>query len=324
MKNLSFIAALLLCALSQQVATAQEKDVAYSGNPLFTDPLTADPCAIVHNDTLYLFTGSDEQAEGVEGFLMRKWYIFSTTDMVHWTKYGSKMAVEDFKWAAAAAFAGHVVENHGKFWWYVPMIHKSVKVKEGFAIGVAVADHPAGPYKDAIGDPIIADTTQNAIPLNIDPAVFVDTDGQVYFIWGSWGQVRMAKMNSNMTQLAGPVENVPGLTNFFEAPFVHKRGDTYYFTYSAGYPSRIEYATSKSMAGPWQYQGVINDEIPNSPTNHQAIVTFKGNDYFIYHTAGLPNGGPFRRSVCIDKLEYDANGLIKKVVRTTKGVPQIK
>lgn len=302
----------------------QAKEVtAYSGNPVIRTTLTADPCALVHNDTLYLFTGSDEQAEGKDGFLMRRWFVFSTTDMVNWTNHGTKLVVDDFKWASANAFAGHAVENHGKFWWYVPMVHKTVKVHEGFAIGVAVADHPTGPYKDAIGKPIITDTTKNCIPLNIDPAVFVDDDGQVYFYWGSWGQVRVAKMNSNMTQLDGPVENIQGLTNFFEAPYIHKRNGIYYFTYSAHYPSTIEYATSTNINGPWTYRGLISDTLENSPTNHQAIVTYKGNDYFIYHNAGLPHGGPFRRSVCIDKLEYDENGLIKKVVRTTQGVPQL-
>lgn len=233
--------------------------------------------------------------------------------------------MNDFEWAAHNAFAGHAVENHGKFWWYVPMVHKdsTARVHEGFAMGVAVADHPAGPYTDPIGDPLITDTTANSIPLNIDPAVYVDDDGQVYFFWGSWNEVRMVKMKDNMMELDGPVQNVEGLTNFFEAPYVHKRGDTYYMTYAAGYPSRTEYATSKSINGPWEYQGVIHDTIPNSPTNHQAIVHFKGHDYFIYHTAGLPNGGPYRRSVCIDKLEYDENGLIKKVVRTDIGVPMI-
>lgn len=296
----------------------------YSGNPLFKTLFTADPSVIVHNDTLYLFTGSDEQAENVDGFLMRKWYVFSTTDMVNWTNHGSKLGIEDFDWAIANAFAGDVVENHGKFWWYVPLVHKSIKVHEGFAMGVAVANHPTGPYLDPIGKPLITDTTTNSIPLNIDPAIFVDDDGEVYFFWGSWGEARVVKLKKNMMELDGPVKTIEGLTNFFEAPYIHKRDGIYYFTYSAGYPSRIEYATSTSINGPWKYQGVINETIPNSPTNHQAIVTFKGNDYFVYHTAGLPNGGPFRRSVCIDKLEYDENGLIKKVEMTTQGVPMIK
>ena len=316
----TYIFPLLIIVL---IAIAFKNSPKMSGNPLFKSPLTADPSVLVYNDTLYLFTGSDEQEPGVDGFLMRKWYVFSTADMVNWTNHGVQLKVEDFSWAAANAFAGHCVENHGKFWWYVPLVHKSVRVGEGFAIGVAVADHPAGPYHDATGQPIIADTTPNAIVLNIDPVIYVDDDQQVYFFWGSWREIRYVKLKSNMTELAGPVENIPGVTNFFEAPFIHKRNDIYYLTYAAGYPSRTEYAISKSIKGPWQYQGVINDTLPNSPTNHQAIVNFKGHDYFIYHNAGLPDGGPFRRSVCIDKLEYDENGLIKKVIRTTTGVPEI-
>lgn len=304
-----------------------QKEVQTSGNPLFDDqPLTADPAVLVHDDTLYLFTGSDEQVPGANGFLMKKWYVFSTPDMVNWTNHGVKLTVEDFEWASHNAFAGHCVENHGKFWWYVPMVHKdrAARVHEGFAMGVAVADHPLGPYKDPIGRPIIADTTENSIVLNIDPAVYVDDDEQVYFFWGSWNEVRYAKMKSNMVELDGPVLNIPSLKNFFEAPWVHKRNDTYYMSYAAGYPSRTEYSTSDNINGPWQYQGVINDTLRNSPTNHQAIVHFKGNDYFFYHNAASSSGGPFRRSVCVDQLFYDENGLIKEVKRTINGVTLVE
>lgn len=63
------------------------QETPYSGNPVFKSPFTADPSALVHNDTLYIFTGSDEQAENVDGFLMSRWYVFSTTDMVNWTNH---------------------------------------------------------------------------------------------------------------------------------------------------------------------------------------------------------------------------------------------
>ncbi len=323
MKKLKFLLPLFM--LIAILSACGKKEVKYSGNPLFKSPLTADPSVLVYNDTLYLFTGSDEQELGKDGFLMKKWYVFSTPDMVNWTNHGVKLQVEDFEWAAANAFAGHCVENNGKFWWYVPMVHKdsTARVNEGFAIGVAVADHPLGPYKDASGKPIIADTTKNSIVLNIDPTVYVDDDKQVYMLWGSWNEARIVKLKDNMIEVDGPVETVEA-KNFFEAPWIHKRNDTYYLSYAAHYPSTTEYSTSKSIMGPWEYQGVINDTLPNSPTNHQAIITFKGNDYFIYHNAGLEDGGPFRRSVCVDKLEYDENGKIKKVVRTTTGVPEVK
>ena len=68
---------------------------------------------------------------------------------------------------------------------------------------------------------------------------------------------------------------------------------------------------------------MINDRLENSETNHQAIIEYKSNWYFIYHSGDLPGGGTYRRSVCIDKLEYNSDGTIKKVVRTKTGVPRI-
>ncbi|WBL22297.1 glycoside hydrolase family 43 protein [Zunongwangia sp. HRR-M8] len=312
----AFISIAFLCLQNVQ---AQK----YGGNPVIEGIFTADPCPLVYNDTLYLFTGRDEQIEGREGFLMNEWQVFSTSDMYDYTSHGSLLSIEDFDWAAGNAFASHVVERDGKFWWYVSLTHKNIRVNEGFAIGVAVADHPLGPYKDAKGSAIVTDKTPNAIPLNIDPAVFVDDDGQTYLFWGSWGEARVVKLKDNMIEMDGKVQTLE-LKNFFEAPFVHKKGDTYYMTYAgSGYPSKTEYATSKSITGPWTYQGVVNELLPISATNHQGVVEFRDNWYFVYHNAQLPTGGVFRRSVSIDKLEYTEDGLIKTVERTKTSVPAI-
>jgi beta-xylosidase len=216
-----------------------------------------------------------------------------------------------------------VTERDGKFYWYVSVRHKDIRVNEGFSIGVAVSDSPTGSFKDAIGHALITDKTPNSIVLNIDPAVFVDDDGQAYLFWGSWNEGRVVKLKDNMTELAGPVEKLEA-RNFFEAPFIHKRGDVYYLSYAAHYPSTTEYSTSAGVEGPWTYRGVINDRLPKSETNHQGIVEFKGNWYFIYHNAGLPGGGVYRRSLCIDALEYDELGLIRKVKRTMTSVPAIR
>lgn len=117
------LAIITTCFLSASGQSAE-----YSGNPVFKGLFTADPCAIVYNDTLYVFTGHDEQTPEGKSFLMRDWYTFSTTDMVNWTNHGSKLRPGNFSWASGNAFAGHVVEHNGKFWWYVPMTHKTIKV----------------------------------------------------------------------------------------------------------------------------------------------------------------------------------------------------
>ncbi len=294
----------------------------YSGNPIIREIFTADPCAMVYNDTLFLFTGHDEQNTFSEWFYMRDWHIFSTTDMINYTDHGAKLSYTDFSWASGNAFAGHCIYNNGRFWWYVPMTHNTIKVHEGFAIGVASSDNPTGPYTDALGEALITDDTYNSADLNIDPSVLIDDDGQVYLFWGSWGACRMVKLNDNMIEPGSDVEvvNVP---NFFEAPWIHKRNGIYYLTYASLYPSVIAYSTSASINGPWIYHGILNDYVENCETNHPSIVQYRGNWYFFYHNGALATGGNWRRSVCVELLYYEDDGLMKKIVQSTAGVPGI-
>jgi beta-xylosidase len=191
-------------------------------------------------------------------------------------------------------------------------------------IGVAVANSPLGPFTDAIGGPLISDSTPNSSALNIDPTVFIDDDGQIYLYWGSYWQPRMAKLNQNMTSLAGPVTTPAGLTEFWEAPWMFKRGGTYYMAYasnggagcvtSSSYAC-IRYATASNPAGPWTHRGVVLGQV-TSTTNHPAIEQFNGQWWMVYHTADAAGGGNFRRSVAIDPLYFNADGTMQQVVQT--------
>lgn len=313
---------LLLAVIIVNVSCSEN----YRGNPIVTDMFTADPCPMVYNDTLYIFTGHDEQNQYDKFFLMNDWYVFTTTDMYNYTKHGPVLSKDDFSWVESCAFASHCIERNGKFYWYISAKHNDTATyeKEGFAVGVAVADHPLGPYKDAVGAPIIYDTTTNSVVLDIDPAVFIDDDGQAYLFWGSWGLCRMVKLKENMIETEGPI-HVVDARNFFEAPFINKIGDTYYLSYAgSGYPSLTEYSTSKSIYGPWEYKDTLNSLLPISETNHQGIVEYKGQWYFVYHNSQAPQGGVFRRSICVDKLEFDDEGNMLEVVRTETSVPQLK
>ena len=83
---------------------------------------------------------------------------------------------------------------------------------------------------------------------------------------------------------------------------------------------------SKSIHGPWEYKGILNEVAGNSETNHQSIIEYKGKSYFIYHTGALPpkdgqaSGGRFRRSVAVEPLYYNQDGTLKRVIMTTEGV----
>ncbi|MCG9696614.1 glycoside hydrolase family 43 protein [Shewanella sp. Isolate11] len=292
---------------------------AFAANPLFTDVYTADPAAMVHDDTVYLYTGHDEATPDSKFFVMNDWLVFSSKDLVNWERHGAKLSVKDFKWASGDAWAAHVIEKDNKFYWYVTVRHATIN---GFAVGVAVADSPLGPFKDARGSALITNdmTTDTEIDWDdIDPAAFIDDDGQAYLFWGN-SKPKYVKLKDNMIEMDGPIHSID-LPDFTEALWVHKKDKTYYLSYAYGFPEKIAYATSDSIEGPWKFQGVLNELAHNSPTNHQSIIEFKGKSYFIYHTgADENNGGEFRRSVAIEPMYYNEDGTIKPIVMTKDGV----
>jgi len=295
-------------------------------NPIINSVFTADPAAIVHNDTVYLYTGHDEQVPGKVGFIMNDWLLFSSTDMVNWQEHGAILKVSDFKWAQHSAWAAHMIERDDKFYFYTS-VYYDAKENPGFAIGVAVADSPTGPFKDAIGAPLLTNDMTHHSPNNwddIDPAIYIEDNGDAYMFFGN-SVPKYVKLKDNMIELDGDIK-VLDIPHFTEALWVHKKADNYYLTYASGLPETIHYAMSKSIDGPWEYKGLLNEVAGNSNTNHQAIIAFKGQDYFIYHTGATQHnspigiGGEFRRAVAVDKLKYNADGTLKPIIMTTQGI----
>jgi beta-xylosidase len=316
-----FFPALLLAA--QTLAAQQAPSPAVGGNPIIKNKYTADPSAMVQKGTVYLYTGHDEAPARQERYVMHEWLCFSSTDMVNWTEHPIPLKVSDFAWAKDDAWASQVIARNGKFYWYAAVEHGSIK---GKAIGVAVADNPTGPFKDARGTALISsDMTPNdkISWADIDPTVFVDAKGQGYLFWGNT-TCYYAKLKPNMTELDGPIQTIQ-LPRFTEAPWVHEHNGWYYLSYASEFPEKIVYAMSRSLEGPWEYKGILNEIAGNSNTNHQAIIDFKGQSYFIYHNGSINNdGGSYRRSVCIDYLNYNKDGTLKRVVMTTEGVKAAK
>jgi hypothetical protein len=519
-------------------ATAAAVEVV-TNNPVITNIYTADPDAFVFDGRFYLDVDRDEAPLGVNDFVMREWYIYSSTDLVHWTDHGVRMSLATFAWANRNAWAPQMVHRDGRFYWYVPVQKAATN---SMSIGVAVGDSPLGPFTDALGRPLIDNTTANHSAFDIDPTVLIDDDGQAYLYWGSFSSPRAAKLKPNMIELedlglggaalgprapgrignalklngtseyvtlspgvvsgltdftiaawvhpaatstwsrvfdfgtgttaymfltvnsgAGPrfaitasgngaeqrlsragqlplntwthlavtlagttgtlyvdgvavatntamtlnpaslgstpnnwigraqfndpllnatVDDVQlysraltaaevgelaagtpgagdvasyrfdeadgatavdssgngrdatvvsppvnvitpqGLTGFWEAPFLFKWAGIYYLAYARGHPltggnpATIDYATATQPFGPWTYRGRILDTVHNTTTNHAAIREYQGQWYIVYHNGMLPGGGEFRRSVCIDKLFFNDDGTIQRVVQT--------
>ncbi len=303
------------------VATAQTiRTIVADGNPIVKDKYLGDPAAMVHDGTLYIYAGHDEAPAPEQRYVMNEWCILSTKDMKNFTEHSYTLKATDFYWAKGEAWASQVIERDGKFYWYVTIEHKT---DTGKSIGVAVSDSPTGPFKDARGTALVTNsmTTERSKSYwdDIDPTVFIDDDGQAYLCWGN-SQCYYARLKKNMIELDGPIIPID-LPRFTEAPWLHKKDGWYYLSYASEFPEKICYAMSRNINGPWQYKGILNEIAGNSNTNHQAIVEFKDKWYFIYHNGAINTDGcGFRRSLCIDRLYYNADGSMKRVQMTSEGV----
>lgn len=296
-------------------------------NPIVTEVFTADPAPIVHDGRVYVYVGRDDAGPG-EMFNMPEWLVFSSDDMRNWQAHGPVMAPTDFTWAARDAWASEVVEKDGRFYFYVAVEHD--ETHPGKAIGVAVSDNPTGPFVDARGSALVTnDMTPEAEHSwdDIDPTAFIDDDGTAWLMWGN-GTLYQARLASNMTELAGPIRTLE-VEHFEEGPWLHKRGDWYYLTYAGIDPAvsdqeQIHYAMSRSIEGPWEYQGMLTGPAENSFTIHPGIVEFQGQWYFFYHNATLQigerEGALGRRSARVEYLYYNPDGTIRPIEQTDAGV----
>ena len=291
-------------------------------NPVVQTCFTADPAPMVYGNTVYLYTSHDEDdaPEGMGRFLMRDWRCYTSTDMVNWADHGVIASLKTFPWAVQGngAWAPQVVERHGKFYLYVPI---TVKGWPNNVIAVAVADNPLGPFKDALGHPLI-----NVGGGNIDPTVFVDDDGQAYLYWDN-PNVWYVKLNQDMISYSGEIikdssfAKIQGQKDpyhYQEGPWFYKRDGHYYLAYaSTCCPEGIGYAMSTNATGPWTCQGYIMKPNRASSGNHPGIIDYQGNSYvfgFNYRLNFLLTDKHHeRRSVCVAKMNYNADGTISEL-----------
>jgi beta-xylosidase len=299
-----------------------QKDTTFmsESNPVVRYKYTADPAALVYKNKIYIYAGHDECPAPQNHYVMNEWCVFSSSDLKTWREHATPLSVKDFAWAKGDAWAGQVIEREGRFYWYASVEHGSIP---GKSIGVAVSDSPVGPFKDARGSALIANNMTTEYTQiswdDIDPTVFMDENDQAYLFWGNT-QCYYAKLKPNMIELDGPIQPV-SLPRYTEAPWIHKRGEWYYLSYASEFPEKICYAMSRNITGPWEYKGILNEIAGNCNTNHPAILEFNGQWYFVYHNGSInPNGGSFRRSVCIDRLYYLPDGSMQRVQMTTEGI----
>ncbi|PGV53842.1 family 43 glycosylhydrolase [Bacillus sp. AFS037270] len=316
-------------------------------NPVLPPDLhIPDPEAHVMPDGRVYVYGSWDQKENI--YCSKEYRVFSSDNLIDWVDHGKSFDASQvpwvfdenapkypssIDWSRLTPFLKKMIEkdtkdgkleipNFPKDMLFAPdAIHKDGKYYLYFCMadaseGVAVADMPEGPFRDPIQLPCGG----------IDPAVFVDDDGQAYYYWGQF-YAHGAKLKDNMVEFEenSIVNNIVTEEDhyFHEGSSLRKRGDTYYFVYSSmvrGKPTSLAYATSKSPLGPFKYQGVIIDNDgcdPQSWNNHGSIEEVNGQWYVFYHRSS--QNRQQKRRLCIEPIFFNEDGTLQEVKMTSQG-----
>ncbi len=305
-------------------------------NPVIRDQFAADPTARLFNGKVYLFPSHDISPMSAEDYPRKDWFcmndyhVFSSENLTDWTDHGKIIDQKDVPWGNPTAYSmwapDCVQGKDGKFYFYFP---DATKQGRGFGVGVAIADKPEGPYKVL---------EKNIEDINgIDPCVLQASDGNNYIFWGAGN---CAKLKDNMIELAedNPTDTIKFGEHKFvmtgvnclkglpsrqaEGPFAFEHNGNYYLTYPYVRKDTevLAYAMSKNPMGPYEYKGLIMEEWPDCWTNHHSIINYEGQWYLFYHHNNYSPNFDKNRSVCIDSLSFNADGTIKQVIPTLRGV----
>ena len=311
------------------------------GNPILPG-FHADPEILYSNKTgkYYIYSTTD----GKPGWGGYKYYVYSSSDLKEWKNEGVALDAksDQISWANGNLWAPAAVEVKQKDGSYKYYLYFSARPNDNGRkqMGVAVSDSPTGPFVD-LGHPLLAKNHPGCKGQLIDVDVFIDpVSKKPYLYWGN-SFMAGAELEPSMTKIKD--ETVTVMTPkggslkdyaYREAPYVFYRNGLYYFMWSvddtgaANY--HVAYGTSKSPLGPIEVakDPIVLIQDPQHEiygTAHNSVIQKPGTDewYIVYHRINkdyIHFQPGVHREVCIDKMEFNADGTIKRVVPTHKGV----
>ena len=289
----------------------------YAQNPIVPAGVYfADPSAHVWEDgKLYVYWSRDESPNY---YCSWDHHVLSTSDMINWEitehAFSSKGENDQVPYSDEILYAPDCQYRNGTYYLYYCLASNE------HTEGVATSKSPAGPFVNGMN--------MDLGGINqIDPAVFIDDDGQGYYIWGQF-TAKMAKLKPNMIDIDQSTIKEDVVTEkehfFHEGGFLVKRNGIYYFVYAhmgrANRPTCIGYATSNSPMGPYTYGGVIVDNDHSDPAawnNHGSIAEMNDQWYVFYHRP--THASVTMRKACVEPIYFNEDGSIDEVEMTTQG-----
>ena len=305
-------------------------------NPVFPG-LHADPEVLYSEQTgrYYIYPTTD----GAFGWHNHDFKCFSSSDLVNWKDEGVILDLQDLDWGKEYAWAPCIIEKKVgetyRYYFYF-VANKSV--------GVAVADRPEGPYRDALGRPLLSQEEIGAPNIVIDPDVFRDpATGKYYLYWGN-SYLWMAELADDMVSLVPgtmheliPRERI-GEYHYLEGTYVFERNGLYYFMWSENITRSARYCIRYLISdSPTAFvrdgqparveEQIVLRQDPSLQifgTGHHSVLNVPGTDdwYMVYHRFTRPEGikmglsGGYNREICIDPMYFNPDGTIIPVKPT--------
>lgn len=277
----------------------------------------------------YMYPTSD----GFDNWTGDYFKTFSSTNLSDWTDEGVILDLKkDVSWADNKAWAPCIIEQKKLFGYRYYYYFTA----EAF-IGVAVAKNPAGPFKDSGKRIIDKKPSGTNRGIEIDPEVFHDPVSKKNFLYWGNGYMAVAELKKDMVNIDESTIKLLNPSHFREGTTVFYRNGTYYFLWSENDTRsedyRIRYGTSDSPTGTLNIpkNNIILAKNPEEgiyATGHNSVIQVPGKDewYIVYHRFAYPNGikmgraAGYNRETCIDAMEFNADGSIKRVIPSHTGV----
>lgn len=331
-------------------------------NPISTYHYLADPSAASDGDTFYILTDVDDYSPQKDfNYDIVGLNAFTSQDMKNWTDHGMIFkSKREFGNYPDNTWASGIAVHKGRIYIVYP--------NGASGVGMITATSIDGPYTDPVkethgvnyiaasfGSSVIGSCDQ--IAHCFDPGIFIEDDGTGYVVFGG-GENAQRPYGNNLdiikfTENNGKITfdktslkriNAPGS---FEAPYIHKKGSTYYLSFNTQ-PQVIDYSMSNNIMGPYTFVGTVIPAIWKVPdahnaggNNHQGFAEFKGKWYAVYHDrrlvtadehpgsctqSGQCTNSPNKenhRSVSIDELTWNGDKM-NELTFTSEGPKQIK
>lgn len=302
---------LTIAALSVIVVAGGLFAYARLRSPAYTNPVLAhdapDPSVIRAEDGFfYAYTTQSDWPT------LKNIPILRSPDLVRW-RYVADAFPTKPRWVTTDMWAPHIHRVDDRYLLYYSARRFG---SAGFAIGVASAPTPTGPFRDR-GRPLLTGPRFTTI----DPFVYTTPEGHHLIYWGSnSAPIRVQELSADGMDVVGRPKPVlfPDEDNEYESlvegPWLVRRGGFYYLMYSGDACCEpdphyaVLVARSRSPRGPFtKYEGnpiLEANQHFYGPGHNATIRDSDGRDWILYHAFERGDVTAIRQ-LLLDPIDWD-------------------